>query len=108
VLRGSAGVPVTTRLVAMVAKRNLGHLRWRSYNYSQATATGVEWAGFGREPIQQRPLRIDATIRLHFYDVQDGTFRKCIVVAHYNRHVFLKRLIGRTRTYRFTYVSIGN
>jgi hypothetical protein len=56
-------------------RRSFGHLRWRLYNYSEANATGVMWGEFGGESIQQAPFRIVATVGLHFYDVQDGTFR---------------------------------
>jgi hypothetical protein len=82
---------------------NLGHLKWGTYNYNVADATGVEWVRFGHGPLETDAFRIDATVSLHFYDVVNGGFTKLTVASHYNSHVYSHSLVGKTRTLHVTY-----
>jgi hypothetical protein len=84
-------------------RANFGRLKWGTYNYTVADATGVDWLKFGPGPLDVDPFRIEATAQLHFYDVYNGVFTKLTVTLHYNAHIYSTSLVGKTRTYTYSY-----
>jgi hypothetical protein len=88
-------------------RANFGRLKWGTYNYNVANATGVYWVKFGPGPLVADAFRIEATAQLHFYNVYNGVFTKLTVTLHYNAHVYSPSLVGKTRTYTYSYPVEG-
>jgi hypothetical protein len=84
-------------------RADFGRLKWGTYNYNVADATGVYWVKFGPGPLAADAFRIEATASLHFDDVDDGYFTKLTLTLHYNSHVYSRNLVGTTRTYHDTF-----
>jgi hypothetical protein len=79
---------------------DFGRLRWMQYTQTEADATGVDWSKFGPGPLSIDRFHIEGTVKLHFYDLQDGVFTRLTVLEHFDKDV---HYIRGTHTYHYTY-----
>jgi len=83
-------------------RANFGRLSWTKYTQTEADATGVDWSKFGPGSEASEPFHIEGTVKLHFYDLQNGVFTKLTVVEHFDKDA---HFIHGTHAYHYTYAN---
>jgi hypothetical protein len=81
-------------------RANFGRLRWTKYTQTEADATGVDWSKFGPGPLSIDRFHIEGTVKLHFYELENGVFTKLTVVEHFDKDAHYTH---GTHTYHYTY-----